>query len=63
MRSFVRQRIQAGESPETIRAFLIARYGDWVSFTPPIDRSTWLLWVSPALLLIAGGAGRWRPAG
>ena len=56
MRSLVRQRIEAGESPESIRAFLIARYGDWVSFTPPINRSTWLLWTAPALLLIAGGA-------
>ena len=56
MRSLVRQRIQAGEKPEAIRTFLIARYGDWVSFTPPIDRSTWLLWAAPGLLLIAGGA-------
>lgn len=63
MRSLVRQRIAAGESPEAIRAFLIARYGDWVSFSPPIDRTTWLLWAAPALLLIAGAglaAGRLR---
>ncbi len=63
MRSLVRQRIQAGESPEAIRAFLIARYGDWVSFAPPIDRSTWFLWIAPVLFLVAGGglaAGRLR---
>ena len=56
MRSLVRQRIQAGESADTIRAFLIARYGDWVSYAPPVDRGTWLLWAAPALLLMAGGA-------
>ncbi|WP_167072011.1 cytochrome c-type biogenesis protein [Sphingomonas vulcanisoli] len=56
MRSLVRQRIAAGESPEAIRAFLIARYGDWVSFAPPIDRTTWLLWAAPVLFLVAGGA-------
>ena len=56
MRSLVRQRVAAGDSPEGIRSFLIARYGDWVSFAPPVDRTTWLLWAAPALLLMAGGA-------
>lgn len=31
MRSLVRTRIAAGESPETIRAWLVSRYGDYVS--------------------------------
>ena len=34
MRDLVRRRIAAGEKPEHIRAWLIERYGDWVSYRP-----------------------------
>src|SRR5688572_14441473 len=30
MRALVRQRIAAGEKPDAIRAWLVARYGKWV---------------------------------
>ena len=54
MRAMVRQRILAGERPEQIRAWLISRYGNWVSYDPPLEPATWPLWAAPALLLIAG---------
>jgi len=54
MRAMVRQRIRAGERPEQIRAWLISRYGNWVSYDPPFEPATWLLWAAPALLLFAG---------
>lgn len=54
MRAMVRQRILAGERPEQIRAWLISRYGNWVSYDPPLEPATWLLWAAPALLLFAG---------
>jgi len=54
MRALIRRRIQAGESPETIRAWLIARYGHWVSYDPPLEPVTWPLWGLPALLILAG---------
>ena len=47
----IRQRILAGESPEQIRAWLISRYGNWVSYDPPLEPATWPLWAAPALLL------------
>lgn len=54
MRHQVRLRIKAGEEPEAIRAWLIERYGDYVSFTPHLSASTWPLFAAPvALLLIA----------
>ena len=63
MRALVRERIAAGESPEAIRAWLIDRYGNWVSYKPPVEPVTWPLWAAP-FLLIAGGAwlarGRFR---
>jgi cytochrome c-type biogenesis protein CcmH len=53
MRSEVRQRIEKGESAETIRGWMISRYGDWVSFDPPLNAATILLWFAPLLLLAA----------
>jgi cytochrome c-type biogenesis protein CcmH len=61
MRSEIRERIMRGEAPEHIRQWLIARYGDWISYKPTVEPITWPLWVAPLLLLGAGGyvvAGR-----
>ena len=55
MRSLIRERIQKGERPEDIRKWLIARYGDWVTYEPPLGATTLFLWALPVLLLIAGG--------
>lgn len=55
MRALIRQRIAAGERPEDVRSWLIARYGDWVSFDPPMKPLTWPLWAAPILILVAGG--------
>lgn len=55
MRAIVRQRIAAGEKPEAIRAWLIARYGQWVSYKPELTAMTWPLWAAPVLLLAIGG--------
>ena len=60
MRSLVRTRIQKGEKPEDIRKWLIQRYGDWVSYNPPLDALTWPLWVMPILFL---GIGVWIVSG
>ena len=56
MRALVRQRIAAGEKPAAIRAWLVRRYGAWVSYDPPLDRTTWLLWAAPILFLGLGVA-------
>lgn len=54
MRALVRQRISAGEEPEAVRAWLVDRYGEWVSYRPPVAPLTWPLWFAPILLLAAG---------
>ena len=51
MRSQVRQRIAAGEDPEAIRAWLIERYGDYVSYAPRVTALTWPLFAIPLVLL------------
>ena len=54
MRALVRQRIVAGERPEQVRTWLIGRYGNWVSYRPPVEPVTWPLWLAPLALLLAG---------
>ena len=56
MRDLVRRRIAAGEKPEHIRAWLIERYGDWISYRPSAKPIAWPLWATPIILLIFGGA-------
>jgi len=56
LRSEIRERIARGEEPEHIRAWLIERYGDWISYKPTADPVLWPLWAAPVLLLGAGGA-------
>ncbi len=55
MRSQIRERIAAGESSEHIRAWLIQRYGDWVSYTPRVVGVNLPLYAAPVMLLLAGG--------
>lgn len=46
--------LQQGKSEEEIIEFMVARYGDFVLYKPPLKPLTWLLWFGPALVLIAG---------
>ena len=54
MRSEIRQRIAKGEQPEAIRAWLIDRYGDWISYEPTAAPILWPLWAAPLILLALG---------
>ena len=60
MRHQVRIRIAAGEEPEAIRAWLVGRYGDYVSYAPTVSRTTWPLFAIPLLLLLVAAAILWR---
>ena len=54
MRRVIREKIAAGESPAQVRAWLVSKYGDWVSFQPQIKPQTLPLWLVPLLALIGG---------
>lgn len=63
MRSQVRERIAAGQTPDQIRQWLVERYGNWVTYDPPMTAMTWPLWIAPIILLIAAlwlARGRFR---
>jgi cytochrome c-type biogenesis protein CcmH len=54
MRDLVRRRIAAGEKPVAIRAWLVQRYGTWISYKPTDEPAAWPLWLAPLVLLLAG---------
>lgn len=58
LRREVRSLAQAGKSDDEIKTYLVARYGDFVLYNPPIKANTLLLWGGPFALLV-GGAGMW----
>lgn len=60
MRHQVRLRIAAGEDPEMIRAWLIERYGDYVSYQPKVSATTWPLFAAPVALLLIAAIVLWR---
>ena len=65
MRHQVRTRIAAGEDPEVIRAWLVERYGDYVSYAPQNKPIMWPLFAAPLVILLLAALllrGRFRRA-
>ena len=54
MRDLVRRRIAEGQSPDQVRAWLIQRYGSWISYRPTGEPAAWPLWIAPLVLLGLG---------
>ena len=56
MRDLVRRKIAAGESPASVRSWLIDRYGSWISYKPTAEPAALPLWLLPLALLLIGAA-------
>jgi cytochrome c-type biogenesis protein CcmH len=56
IRILIRERIGKGESNDSVRAYLVSRYGDFILLKPPFKPETLLLWLSPVLTLGLGVA-------
>jgi cytochrome c-type biogenesis protein CcmH len=54
LRNEIRKLIIDGKSDDEIVEYLVARYGDFVRFRPPVNASTALLWFGPFLMLLIG---------
>ncbi|WP_425284363.1 cytochrome c-type biogenesis protein [Methylocapsa palsarum] len=55
LRILVRERLQAGDSDEQVRSYLVQRYGDFILLKPPFKLETLALWGAPFLVLLCGG--------
>ena len=54
LRKQIREQIAAGKSDKEIVDYMVARYGDFVLYQPPVKSTTLLLWGGPALLVAIG---------
>jgi cytochrome c-type biogenesis protein CcmH len=54
LRNQVREKLQAGYSDRQVIDFMVARYGDFVLYRPPVKATTWFLWFGPFALLLGG---------
>lgn len=59
LRKIVRQQVAAGKTDHEVTEWLVARYGNFVRLSPPVQAGTLLLWGSPLLALLGGGAVVW----
>jgi cytochrome c-type biogenesis protein CcmH len=54
LRQEVYDQMQEGRTDEQIMGFLKERYGDFISYRPPLNATTFLLWFGPLILLLLG---------
>jgi cytochrome c-type biogenesis protein CcmH len=54
LRREIRKMIGEGKTDQEILDFMVARYGDFVRYRPPMKPTTWLLWGGPFVLLAGG---------
>jgi cytochrome c-type biogenesis protein CcmH len=54
LRNQIREQLARGASEREVVDFMVARYGDFVLYRPPLKASTFFLWFGPFVLLIAG---------
>ncbi len=60
LRKEIHDMMIAGRSDAEIKEFMVARYGDFVLYRPPVQSNTIVLWFLPLLLFVIGGALVWR---
>jgi cytochrome c-type biogenesis protein CcmH len=54
LRREIRDLIRQGKTDAEIRTFMVDRYGDFILYRPPVKPITWLLWIGPFILMVAG---------
>ena len=54
LRNQIREQLAGGASEREVREFMVARYGDFVLYRPPLKATTLALWLGPFVLLVAG---------
>jgi cytochrome c-type biogenesis protein CcmH len=55
LRILVRERLTAGDSDDEVRAYLVARYGEYVLLNPVMAPHTLILWIAAPVALVIGG--------
>jgi cytochrome c-type biogenesis protein CcmH len=59
LRNQIREQVAQGRTDDQIRAYMVARYGDFVLYRPPLKATTTMLWLGPFVLLLVGAGAFW----
>tara|TARA_B100000614_G_C14406921_1_gene436121 strand:+ start:49 stop:417 length:369 start_codon:yes stop_codon:yes gene_type:complete len=51
----INDQIKEGKTETEIYNFLVQKYGEWIVYKPPFNTSNFLLWLTPYMILLAGG--------
>ncbi|MGH7424677.1 MAG: cytochrome c-type biogenesis protein [Candidatus Methylomirabilales bacterium] len=54
MRATIELKLREGESPQEIRRYFVASYGEWILLAPERRGIGWLPWAAPAIFLVTG---------
>ncbi|TAK83793.1 MAG: cytochrome c-type biogenesis protein CcmH [Betaproteobacteria bacterium] len=54
LRNQIREQLKSGKSEQEIKDYMVARYGDFVLYRPPLKPATVALWLGPFVLLLIG---------
>ena len=54
LRRIIRKKIIQGENDNEIIQYLVDKYGNFILMKPPLYRDTYILWISPLLLMLVG---------
>ncbi len=60
LRNQIREQLQGGASERDVIDYMVARYGDFVLYRPPLKATTLALWIGPFVLLLLGALLLWR---
>ncbi|HEX7090203.1 MAG TPA: cytochrome c-type biogenesis protein [Longimicrobiales bacterium] len=54
MKQIIREQLAAGRTPEEVKAYFVARYGEWILLDPPARGLNLAVYVLPVLSLLGG---------
>jgi cytochrome c-type biogenesis protein CcmH len=60
LRNEIREQLKSGKSEQDVVDFMVARYGDFVLYRPPVKATTIALWAGPFVFLVLGAWILWR---
>ena len=55
LKTLISQKLASGNSEEDIYNFLKSKYGEWIVYNPPINKTNFLLWSLPYIIFLIGG--------
>ena len=60
MRDLIRDQLRAGKTPEDVRAYFVAKYGEWILLSPRAEGLNLVVYLVPLAVIVIGGAVVWR---